>query len=254
MAFLQRKRTLWLSPSTCHLFQIQPGLPSPPAQPYAPELSQRPPHGPGQPQHAAPGVTTRPQEKRPRERGACPPRGPLQGLGSPGKRPHHAQSPTSGSTRERHSRACSWPRPLLPQGADGRGRRETPPFGHPRPRASRRPSSPGLAVIGRIPTPRCRGGLRSTPGPVSRRPRRGNGGPGPGTHLAPRRPGKGGALARAAQIAARESAGPAHPSEARAGRRARRALRAHLEFAAAKPERTFRVLARGARAGTCAVP
>lgn len=147
------------------------------------------------------------------------------------------------------------PGPLLPRVAAGRGRRETPPAGHPLPRAPRRPSGPGRAVIGRIPTPRCREEPRSTPSPVSRRPQRENGGPGPGTHLAPRRPGKGRALARAAQIAARDGAGPAHPGEARAGRRAGRALRTHRESGAAKPERTFRVLARGggARAGTCAV-
>lgn len=137
------------------------------------------------------------------------------------------------------------PGPLVPRVAAGRERRETPPAGHPRPRAPRRPSDRGRAVIGRIPTPRCRRRPRSTPGPVSRRPGQENGGHSPDTHLAPRRPGKGRALARAAQIAAWEGASPAPPGEARAGRRAGRGLQTHRESAALKPERTFRVLARG---------
>lgn len=246
MAFLQRKRTLRLSPGTCHPFRTQPGLCNPAAQPHAPKLSQRTPHGPGQPQHQ--GVPARPQEKRPGERGACPPRGPLRG--SRGKRHRLSPSPPSRPTGERRSWAplpAPAPSSRLPRGAAGRGRRQTPPAGHPRPRAPRRPSGPGRAVIGRIPTPRCRGRPRSALGPESRRPRRGNGGPGPGpgTHLAPRRPGKEGALARAVQIAAREGAGHAHPGEAGAGRRAGRASGTHGDGAAVTPGRTLTVLARG---------
>ncbi|XP_053793507.1 translation initiation factor IF-2-like [Vidua chalybeata] len=204
MAFLQRKRTLRLSPSTCHLFQTQPGLCNPAAQPHAPKLSQRTPHGPGQPQHVAPEGDYQATGKASQGARGLLTSGPLQGPGSPGKRHQHAQSPTSRPTGERHSWALL-PTPAPPPAGRRRPREEGDPADcYPRPRAPRRPSGPGRAVIGRIPTPRCRGGPRSPPGPSRKK--------------------------------------------------GRRALRTHRESAAAKPRRTFRILARGARAGTCAVP
>lgn len=133
MAFLQRKRTFRLSPCVCHLFQTQPGLSNPATQPHAPKLNQRTPHGPGQPQHVVPGGAIRPQEKSPRERGACPPRGSLQGPGSPRKRHHSSQSPTSRPTGEPHSWAL-----LLAPAPSSRGSPPAERGGKPR-----QPATPG---------------------------------------------------------------------------------------------------------------
>lgn len=136
MAFLQRKRTLRLSPGTCHLFQTQPGLCNPAAQPHAPKLSQRTPLAPGQPQHVAPGgdypaTGKASQERRPARLG------PAARAGSPGKRhqPHRAPRAARGPNGA--------PGPCCRPGPYSRGAPPAEGGGKPRRQATPGPGRPG---------------------------------------------------------------------------------------------------------------
>lgn len=137
MAFLQRKRTLRLSPSTCHLLLTQPGLCNPAAQRHAPKLSQRTPHGPERPQHVAPeGADQATGKASQGARGlpAARPREP-RGAAPPLPEPHE---PPDG--RAALPGPAPGPGPLLPRGAAGR--EEGNPAGRP-------PPAPGApAAIG----------------------------------------------------------------------------------------------------------
>lgn len=248
MAFLQRKRTLRLSTSTCHLFQTQPGLSNPPAQPHAPKARERP-TGRASPSTSHQGVTTRPQEKRPRERGACPPR----------REPGEATPPCTEPHERLDGRAALpalFPAQAPPPAGCSRPREEGNPAGW-LPPAPGAPAAIGPWASGNRAHPHA-AMPRGAPAP---RPVPYRGGPGGGTAAPARAPTslragqEKGELSREQHRSRPGKAlAPPTPGEAIAGRRAGRTPRAHGESPIAKPERTFKVLARGARAGTCAVP